>query len=158
MSEKKEIEGLGGWLILVGIGIVLSPVKILLLLYPLYSEIFLSGAWEILTTPGSEAYNPLWGPIVSAEIIINFGLVITWIYIAILFFTKKKIFPKWYLGIIIFSLVFIFLDAHSIKIVLPNEPVYDPDTVKELVRSFVAAIIWVPYMLKSERVKATFIK
>jgi hypothetical protein len=41
--------------------------------------------------------------------------------------------------------------------VLPGEPVFDPDTVKELMRSLFMVVVWVPYILASKRVKATFI-
>jgi branched-subunit amino acid transport protein len=158
MSEEKQIEGLGGWLILVGLGIIISPFRIVAQVFPAYSEIFSNGSWAVLTTPGTEAYNPLWAPILFGEMIINGGMVITWIFIAFLFFSKKKIFPKWYIGMLIFSLAFIVFDALIIKSVLPNEPVFDAETIKEFGRSLIATLIWVPYMLVSKRVKATFVK
>jgi len=158
MTEEKNLEGLGGWLILVGLGIVFSPVKIIAMIFPTYSEIFSNGSWEILTTPGTEAYNPLWGSILIGEISINGALVLAWLFIAFLFFSKKKAFPKWYIGILLFTLAFIFIDALAIKSVMPNEPVFDPETIKELGRSLIVTLIWVPYMLVSKRVKATFIK
>ena len=52
----------------------------------------------------------------------------------------------------------VLLDALAIKMVLPNEPIFDPYTVKELFQSIIAASIWVPYMLISKRVEATFVK
>ena len=71
---------------------------------------------------------------------------------------KSRDFPKWYIGIAVFSLVYIVADAFAIKLVLPNEPIFDPDTIKELLRSVIMVVVWVPYMLVSKRVKATFIK
>ena len=35
---------------------------------------------------------------------------------------------------------------------------FDPDTTKEFVRTLIGALIWIPYMLMSQRVKETFIK
>ena len=158
MTEEKNLEGLGGWLILVGLGIVFSPVKIIAMTFPAFSEIFSNGSWDVLTTPGTEAYNPLWGPILIGEISINVALVIAWLFIAFLFFSKKKAFPKWYIGILLFTLAFILMDTLAIKSVMPNEPVFDPETIKELGRTLIVTLIWVPYMLVSKRVKATFIK
>ncbi len=158
MSEEKNLEGIGGWLILVAIGIVVTPIRIVALIMMTYPEIFSSGAWESLTTQGSEAYSPLWAPIIIGEIWINCGLILVWLYMAYKFFTKSKDFPKWYIGIAIFSLLFIIADAFAINLVLPSEPVFDPDTIKEFMRSLIMVIIWVPYMLVSKRVKATFIK
>jgi len=42
--------------------------------------------------------------------------------------------------------------------VFPSEPMFDPETIKEFARSLVACVIWVPYMLISKRVKATFVE
>jgi branched-subunit amino acid transport protein len=119
---------------------------------------FSNGSWAVLTTPGTEAYNPLWAPILFGEMAINGGLVLAWIFIAFLFFSKKKVFPKWYIGILLFTLSFILVDALVVKSVLPDESVFDAETTKEFGRSLVVTLIWVPYMLVSKRVKATFVK
>jgi hypothetical protein len=158
IAEEKNLAGLGGWLILVGLGIFASPIRIVMQLGPQYMGIFSDGSWSVLTTPGSEAYNPLWAPILIAELGINAALILVWGYIGYLFFTKKSVFPKWYIGILIFTLIFILVDTLAIKAVLPDEPLFDPDTLKELGRTLVAVLIWVPYMLVSKRVKATFVK
>lgn len=158
MDEEKKLEGLGGWLALVGLGIIISPLRIIGVLFPTYLEMFSNGSWTELTTLGTENYNPLWAPILYGEMAINVGLVLSWIFIASLFFCRKRAFPKWYIGILLFTLVFILVDALAIKTVLPTEPVLDAETLKELGRSLVASLIWIPYMLVSKRVKATFVK
>jgi hypothetical protein len=158
MTEEKKLEGLGGWLVLIGLGIVISPLGIIGSVFPIYSEIFSNGSWEVLTTPGTEAYNSLWAPIIYGEIAINGALVIAWIFVAFLFFSKKRVFPKWYIGMLLFTLALILVDAMAVKAVLPNEPVFDSETTKELGRSLVVCLIWIPYMLASKRVKATFVK
>jgi hypothetical protein len=79
------------------------------------------------------------------------------VIIAILFFTKRAAFPKWFIGIILFAVVFIILDAFAFKLVMPDEPVFDKDTTREFMRSLVFAFIWIPYMLFSRRVKETFV-
>lgn len=158
MTEEKNLEGLSGWLILVGLGIVFSPIRIIIQVMPTYFEIISNGSWEILTTPGSEAYNPLWAPLLVGEMLINGGLLFTWVFIAYLFFAKKKLFPRFYIGILLFTLAFILIDSAATRSVLPDEPIFDADTLKEFSRSLIATLIWVPYMLVSKRVKATFVK
>jgi hypothetical protein len=150
-------EAIGGWLILIALGIVITPFRLLIFMVPTYSEIFSTGIWQALTTQGSEAYNPLWAPIIILEIIINSGMLLVWFYLAYLFFTKKSLFPKVYIGLAIFSLAFILADAFAITLVLPNEPIFGPDTIQEVLRALVMVVIWVPYMLLSKRVKATFV-
>jgi hypothetical protein len=158
MTEEKSLEGLGGWLILVGLGIVLSPLRIVYFIIQTYSEVFTNGSWEILTTPGNASYNHLWAPLLIGELAINIGLLLTWVFIAYLFFTKKRLFPKFYIAILLFTLAFILIDSLAMKSVLPDEPVFDEATIMEFVRSLIASLIWVPYMLVSKRVKATFVK
>ncbi len=156
-SKEENLEGIKGWLILIAIGIVITPIRIAMFMLPTYYEIFSTGIWEALTTSGSEAYNSLWAPILILEIIGNSAMLLVWLYIAYLFFSKKMIFPKWYIGLAVFSLAFIVADAFAIKLVMPDEPVFDPDTTKELFRSLFMVAVWVPYMLLSKRVKATFV-
>lgn len=158
MVEEKRLAGLGGWLILVALGIIVSPLRIIVELFPLYLDIFEDGYWEALTTPGTEFYHVMWAPIILAEMSINVILVFVWLFVIFLFFTKKKRFPKWYIGILLFTLTFIFMDAFAVKVVAPNEPMFDDATVSEIIRMLLPCLIWIPYMLISERVKATFIR
>lgn len=158
MEEKKGLEGIGGWLILVAIGIVVSPLRIIAQVLPPYLQIISGDSWDALTKPGSEIYNPLWAPMLIAEILVNSCLIAAWVYIAFLFFRKKAAFPKWYIGIWAFTIIFIIADALVLKLILPDAPVFDPEAVKDLIRIFITALIWVPYILVSKRVKATFVK
>jgi hypothetical protein len=156
MTANKNLEGLGGWLVLVGIGVILSPLIIIATVFPAYSQMFSNGSWDALTTPGSAAYSSLWAPLIVGEITINVGLVVAWVFAAVLFFSKKAGFPKLYIGIVLFSLAFIIFDAVAIKSVLPDEPIFNSETAKQIARALVSALIWIPYMLRSKRVSATF--
>jgi hypothetical protein len=157
MSREKNLEGIRGWLILIAIGIISAPIKMVLLLMTNFPQIFSTGAWEALTTQGSEAYSPLWAPIIIGELLINSGLILGCLYMAYIFFTKRRNFPKWFIGIVLVNFVFIIADAYAISMVLPNEHVFDHDIIKALRHSVMMIIIWCPYMLDSKRVKATFI-
>ncbi len=158
MSEVKNLQGLRGWLILVGIGVVLGPLRLMFGYAPVYYSLFTDGSFEILTTVGTDVYNPLWGPFLISELIFNLGMLLASVYLAFLFFTKHYLFPKVYIAIVAVSLIFIPLDAWFGSFVLVDEPMLDPDTAKELVRAVMNAVIWVPYMLLSKRVKATFVE
>lgn len=157
-AEDNPPVGLGGWLVLLGLGILISPIRIGAQMLRTYSDIFSDGLWAVLTTPGSGVYNPFWKPIVFGEMAINSGLLLGWIFIAFLFFFKKRAFKKWIIGIWAFTLTFIFLDAIAIKCLLLNEPVFDAQTIKMLVQALIIALVWVPYMVLSKRVQATFVK
>lgn len=157
-APPAEAQQIGGWLILVAIGIVLSPIRIVFQLFPVYSDLISSGSWATLTTPGFESYHPLWMPILLLELVMNTGLFCAWIYIASLFFKKRKTLPKLYISLLAFTLAFQIGDAWALSLVMPNAPIFDPETTREVARSLSAACIWIPYMLLSKRVKATFVR
>lgn len=158
MSENSESKGLGGWLVLVGLGVVLAPIRLLVTYIPTYKPIFEDGTWEALTTFGSEYYNPMWAPLLIGEISYNFILVVASLYLIYLFFSKNYLFPKLYICIAVVSLIFIPLDAWLVTKVLPDQPMFDPETTKEFARSLAGVVIWVPYLIVSKRVKATFVE
>ncbi|WP_307005536.1 DUF2569 family protein [Acinetobacter baylyi] len=49
-------------------------------------------------------------------------------------------------------------DASLIKLILPNEEIFDSDTASELMRSIFYGMIWIPYMMFSKRVKVNFVE
>jgi hypothetical protein len=158
MSEEKSLQGIGGWLILVAVGIVFTPIKKVMLKTTIYTEIFSTGVWEDLTTQGNEAYSPLWAPSIIGEILFSCGLIIVLLYTAYLFFAKSRNFPKWYVVIAIINVQFIAADAFIINMFLPSQSIFDPGTIREFLRSVITLVVWVPYMFVSKRVRATFIK
>lgn len=158
MNDNNELKGLGGWLVLVGLGVLIGPIRLLITYIPIYKPIFEDGTWEALTTVGSEAYNPLWAPLLIGEMAYNSIMVVASIYLIYLFFSKHYLFPKFYIAIVLISLIFILFDAWIVTKVLPGEPMFDPETTKEFIRTLLGGIIWIPYMLISKRVKATFVE
>ncbi len=153
----KKLEGLGGWLILVGSNVVLSPFVIAARTYKSYAEMFASGVWDVLTSPDSMAYHALWAPLAIGEIILNSALILAWIYIAFLFFSKRRAFPFWFIAIHIATVCLIVIDAIVVHHILPDAPIFDANTLRELSRPIGAILIWAPYMLMSKRVKSTFL-
>ena len=133
MAKENVVKsGLGGWLILVGLGVIISPFYI------------------------------LFGLLIWMEIVVNLIIFLCSIYLIFLFFAKKTFFPKFYIWFVFGSLAFVIVDAivagMLVKDMLPDEPIFDSETIKEIVRLLITAIIWVPYMMVSKRVKATFVK
>ena len=158
-NEKiNELEGIKGWLILVGIGIVLSPLRLVVSLNQAYKPIFENGVWEKLTTEGSENYIPNFQTLIIGEGIYNTCLILVSIYLIYLFATKNNKFPKLFIAIGVASVIGLLADSYFTTLVISNVEVFDYETAKELTKTIVGYGIWIPYMLKSQRVKNTFVK
>ena len=158
MTETKSLRGLDGWLALVGIGVVIAPIRLVYSLVSTYKPLFEDGSWEALTTVGSEAYNPAFSSIIIGEVAFNSILILASIVLVYMYFSRHYVFPRLYIGIAAASLVFIPLDAWLVTRAFPSVEMFDPETSKEFARSLIAAVIWIPYMLVSQRVKATFVE
>lgn len=157
-EEKNKLEGLGGWLILVGVGVIASPMLIFNQLHELYSPFFDSGIWEKLTILGKETHIPLLIPMMIMELLISVTLVLWMVWLAFLFFTKSKAFPTHFIALRIFYIAFLVLDMFLGVIILPNVTMFgDSELMKQIFGAIVYALIWIPYMIRSKRVKATFI-
>ncbi len=156
-ATDTKYEGLGGWLIVVGLGVILSPIRVAFDVINSYLPILTDGTWEKLTTEGSEFYNPDWEALLIFEMTANAIVFLASLYLIYLFFAKKIPFPKWFIGILVFGFCFILFDAWIVQQMLPDQPMFDEDTRKELGRAIVVLVIWVPYLLVSKRVKATFV-
>jgi hypothetical protein len=154
--EEEKYQKIGGWLILVGIGIVVNPIRLLLPIGKLIPILF-EGKWKILTTPGTTAYHPMWAPSIIFELVGNIAFLVFSIVLAILFFQKRSVLPKVITTFLLLSLAFVVVDfllANSIPVVASQG---NQGPLGEIVRSIIVCLIWVPYFQISKRVKGTFV-
>ena len=156
--SQKELVGIKGWLILVGFGVLLSPVRLFFELSQVYLPLFQDGTFQQMILPSSEAYNFPFSMVLLGETIFNLFMIGASLYLIYLFFTKKASFPKLYILILAMTIIFIPLDALLVSWIFPEIEAFDSDTVREITRAVIGGAIWIPYMLVSERVKATFVE
>lgn len=150
--------GLGGWLILVGLGLLVTPFRLGAIIFLTYVPIFTDGTWENVTTPASEYYHPLWGPLLIFEVLGNLAFIVAYLVLGYLFLRKSRHFPRTYITVAIVNVVVIALDAWASSFVLPDEAMFDSETTREVIRALVSTSIWVPYMMVSKRVRNTFVE
>jgi hypothetical protein len=146
--------GLGGWLILPMLGLLIAPVAgvVLIATYP-----DLSDAWQYLTL-GQSAF-------VIVEIAMNTVLLFV-APVALLFFMFKRweIFPGWYMIWAAAVPIILIADALMSYAVFPEAyadgtaEVFDKETTRGILRSIFSAAVWIPYMMRSERVANTFVR
>ncbi len=147
---------IGGWLILVAFGLIITPFRIVLQLFNNYLPIFSSGHWERLTTAGSGAYHVLWAPIIIFEMAGNVLLLALGAVTLALFFKKSRRTPKFAIGLYAFGPAYLLLDLLLANLIPAVASSPDSSHMKEMIRATINACIWIPYFLVSDRVKRTF--
>jgi hypothetical protein len=159
--DSNHLRGIGGWLILVLIGMLFSFLSVTVSLFD-SMKMFQPDVWHVITTYGTGAYHPLFGPWAIYEVILNTFVIVFTICLLILMYRRSRIFPKFMIFYFISAIFFQGIDFYLSYIVLTDLPkvadtlgVY-PD-FKGTMRAIVQSAVWVPYFLKSKRVKATFI-
>jgi hypothetical protein len=80
------------------------------------------------------------------------------IFVVVLFFQKRRIFPRWFIALLAVNVLFLVADAISVQFLKTVSPALTASLARNIVRSFIGCCIWIPYMLKSLRVKTTFIR
>lgn len=157
MHESEEPSGLKGWLLLVGLGVALSPVRLLRELYALYLPVFTDGTWAAFTDPASPDYTPYYAGSVIIEMLTDVAFFILSLWLAYLFFTKSPLFPKVFIGLLLASPAMIFFCYWLRTWPFPDETLFNEELVTSVILSCVPAVIWIPYMLLSKRVRNTFV-
>jgi len=148
--------GLGGWLILVAVGLCLTPIRIaaeiLATVRPLNSAL-----WHALTSPGARAYHPLFGPWIVGQLVVSSALLLWALALLYLFFAKKRLVPR---QMIAFLIARALVQVTDISVALRIPIVAGSLQVNAFggpATAIIVAAIWVPYFLWSRRVAATFV-
>jgi transglutaminase-like putative cysteine protease len=155
-ESERRLSGLGGWLILPCIGLVIGPIVNSLQIIK-SAAVFAPDSWHNLTDPSGTAYNSLWAPVLISELLVNLTLIVFAILLLALFFQRRWMFPKLFIAFMLFAAIMATLDhlaTHLIPAAARESAVFD----RALAQNYLGCFVWIPYMLVSKRVKATFIK
>ncbi len=156
MVKKDTPRGLGGWLILLGIWIVFAMwvewvgylrISIPMFSYPI-TELFSSS---------SNYYDPFFGVLVVSRLIITTLQLLVSIYLIYLYFAKKQLFPKILMVVLVANPVLHLYRGWSKSVSHPEEAVFSLTIVLSICTGLIICAIWIPYLIRSKRVKATFI-
>jgi hypothetical protein len=146
---------INSWLILLAIGIVLRPFLFTILLID--TNVFTSNYWYMLhKQPNATGNLSVLQLMVSVEIIFSVFFIVYSVVMAFLFFKRRDSFPTAMIYFFLINLVYAFLDMVIRHFICKHVEV-DPDTLRELLTTFVSGGVWTLYLLKSEQVKETFI-
>ncbi len=162
LPEYRQLEGLGGWLILVGIQTVARPFLVVFTVGSSVLPFFQNaGLWQHFTSAGGSFYSPLWLPVFLFEMTANTALIVFSFLLVILYFSRRRQFPFVMIGVFICMVAVVLIDAAAIasipKASLPEEMQKEmAGGQAETGRTIISAMIWIPYFLVSRRVRATF--
>ncbi len=153
MGERQNLEGVGGWLILVAIGLFFRPIAWIYALYAGRAAYFNQRVWKVLTDPDSARFNTNFALIAPLEMICIVLLLVYSLLLLALFFRRSYLFPRTiqvYLGSLfaysLFNLWDVTMMGHKLSF----------EHYRLVFVAALTAAIWIPYFHVSRRVKATF--
>jgi hypothetical protein len=153
--DLARYEGIGGWLILVVIGLAMGIFSYAKTAWLVLDPIFNLTKWNMLTAPGSLRYEPYWAPTLVFESSGAVVLLVFSILATVLMSQKRFTFPKVMIAVLAGNLVYHLIDyalaSHISSLAQSNQLVS-----QNAFRFSVSCAIWIPYFLVSKRVKATF--
>lgn len=157
--EEQRIIGLGGWLVLVGLGLCLAPLLRLVTVGQHWEGYFSIHVWQAVATPNGASYHPLYGPLLIFEVLGNTVMLGLNLLALCLFFSKRRAFPRIYITFILLNAAFLLLDdIASAQIPSLQTPGTSVSSYRETARVMLYAMIWTAYMVRSRRVRLTFVK
>ena len=143
--------GIGGWLILLAIGIVLSPIRTLSVFADeMQAYMKIKSEYSIPNIETAEKF----------EVVLLLGLVVLQAIVAFVFFLKKRYFPIWYLCQWVATLC-VSLAVIVVPLVIigaPWQAGFTPEALGGLIAILVVGGIWVTYVFRSVRVRNTFVR
>jgi magnesium-transporting ATPase (P-type) len=152
------ISGLGGWLILVHIGLYLTIIMLVVQLFQYLVPSLTTETWKLLTSKQSDYYHAWWGPVLIFETVYNVLFLIFSVYTLITFYRKKSIFPRLMIMFYSVSLAVGIIDYLLLLQIPMAVELEDGSSLKGIGRSVLTCAIWIPYFIKSVRVHNTFVR
>ncbi len=143
--SSSEPSGIGGWLILPAIGIVVAPIQFTMNVMDYFPK------FELLE-PGTLLHT-----MTMVEILAWIGFAILATTTAVQFFTYRKNAPKLYRALLVGQLLFV-VAAYWVAAILFDAPLFDVDVGFAIGMLLAACAIWIPYFLYSVRVRNTFVR
>jgi hypothetical protein len=157
IPDTRQPSGFGGWLILFAAGLVLTPVRVLAKMIVVFGPIDRE-RWAALTIRGSPDYAGHWKPLLLCEFGSDVVLLIWPLVLIYLFLGRRRALVPGAIAYMVVSLGVAIADLTAVQIVVGAQAAADRNWVRPVALEFISACIWIPYLLRSRRVKATFLE
>jgi hypothetical protein len=160
---RPDLVGIGGWLIFVAVILGASLLQRVMVLNTLWG-IFSSARWHTLTSPHGMNYQPAYAGTLTWELFGGVTMTFITLMTGILFIQKRRNFPRWFIILLLSNLIFVVVDqwlgaSLHLPVTLGKTNAVSTGPIPIVVMQVLGGcLIWIPYMLKSERVKGTFVR
>lgn len=144
-EPEQKLPPIAGWLVLPALGLLLSPLRNV---YEIWSS------WQMLNNPlftSAAERVPAINTAVAWELGMNVLYLGLLLYVAALFFRRKKTAPRAYIGLMLALLGCALVSEFILRPLVNLQP--DGTT---LLKAVIPCVIWIPYFLVSKRVAETF--
>jgi Protein of unknown function (DUF2569)/Domain of Unknown Function with PDB structure (DUF3857) len=155
IDAPAQLNGIGGWLILLAIGQLLRPISYIKTGFDLYPSMMDIDSWGLLTDPSSSSYHPWWAPTLLFELFYNIVAFVFCVLLIALFFRKRNAWPRCFAIFLLLTIVANGVDSFLVdRIPAASESLFV--SIRNIAGVGLTAAIWIPYLYLSKRVKATF--
>lgn len=159
MPPGANLEGLGGWLILIAI-MLISHFVLRLTHFARFSGIYSTASWRIITDTASPGYDPMLAPVLLIQLFSRLALFIFGALLIVLFFRKKRTFPAFFIIYLAAQFAVGFITLALCVTLKPGSIASDLLKTNSVAagQTIVPLLVWSLYIVRSRRVKQTFVK
>jgi hypothetical protein len=140
--------GLGGWLVLLGIGLFFGPLKLFLSIVKGWASVDANAVQQFPVA-------------MRGALAIEIAFLLYYLCTTTLFFLCSRRFPRFFIWLLIAAIFEQLVIIAWLKLNLPSNfditSVFGSEEFAQLVVGVIGALLWIPYILKSKRVANTFV-
>jgi transglutaminase-like putative cysteine protease len=152
MRSNPALTGIGGWLLLLAITILIDPIVWLGSVVSNIVDID-ADAFRSLTVPGAEAYHPMWAPALAFEIALGTFIGLVGIALFVLLLRRRTTFPLWcQVYLVCVTAGAVLLTGFTSSIPAAREEA----DVTNVFLAVALNLAWIAYCRTSVRVRNTF--
>ncbi len=146
---------IGGWLYLLGVGVILAPVTAIPTLWTDILPALNQHTWDAMTEGEPGFAIGLITALYAASAVVFVGLFVFHVALIPLFIGRYRRFPVTTIALFVAEIAYLATVAVCLAVV-SDESDGEQIGVVDLLSALISAGIWIPYLLFSKRVKATF--